>query len=176
MMQLTGDFQAWECSGIFTNSKRQCLECNRTEKYNHSKLVFTELGDVYRFIGGREAKLKFHFWTVAFWNVQVFRALSHRGWLWASEIMPGFWKCDLNIGLCVKQRRSFKNQSLRETQMGKKWWKLSLRRNHKALGGPMRMERFRRGGCNVTDQSYFRRFKFQYNSSFSVRRYLMNLH
>lgn len=66
MVQLTEDFQAWKCFCIFTNSKRQCLEHNKTERYNQSKLVFTELVDVSRFIAGRKAKLKFNLWTVAF--------------------------------------------------------------------------------------------------------------
>lgn len=59
-----------KCPSILTNSKRQSPECNKTKRENQAKLVFTELVEVYGFIGGggmaqKTAKSKFSFWTVA---------------------------------------------------------------------------------------------------------------
>lgn len=58
----------WRLLGMrmFRHFHKQGLEHSKTLRYNQSKLVFTELVDVCRFIGGRKAKLQFNLWTVAF--------------------------------------------------------------------------------------------------------------
>lgn len=108
MMQLTGDFQAWKCLGIFTNSKRQCLECNKPERYNQSKQVFTELADVYRFTGGRIAKPGFSFWTVAFCRCAGVHSIDPQSVAVGSRNHTRVLEMGFKHGLCVNQRWALK--------------------------------------------------------------------
>lgn len=117
MMQLTVDFQAWKCLGVFTNSKRQSLECNKTKRYNQSKLVFTELVDVYGFIGGRKSKIEVQFLDCSI--LQMCR-LIHRACLWASEIPLGVLEMWFrHRSLCKAKMVIKKIRVLRERQMVK---------------------------------------------------------